>query len=76
MGQPRFTEDFKTDAIKQITEREHSIADVSQRLGISTHLFYAWIKRHASFAWLRGKARPVSGDQAAEAGVGACHGGA
>ena len=37
MGQPRFTEDFKTDAIKQITERGHSIADVSQRLGVSTH---------------------------------------
>lgn len=48
MGQPRFTEDFKTDAIKQITERGHSTADVSQRLGISTHSLYAWIKRHAA----------------------------
>ena len=47
MGQSRFTEDFKTDAIKQITERGHSIADVSQRLGVSTHSLYAWIKRHA-----------------------------
>ena len=48
MGQPRFTEDFKADAIKQITERGHSIADVSQRLGVSTHSLYAWIKRHAA----------------------------
>ncbi len=48
MGQSRFTEDFKTDAIKQITERGHSVADVSQRLGFSTHSFYAWIKRHVA----------------------------
>ncbi len=37
MGHPRFTDDFRIDAIKQITERGHSIADVSQRLGVSTH---------------------------------------
>ena len=47
MGQSRFTEDFKTDAIKQITERGQSIADVSQRLGVSTHLLYPWIKTAA-----------------------------
>ena len=29
MSHSRFTEDFKADAIKQITERGHSIADVS-----------------------------------------------
>ena len=29
MGQGNFTEDFKLDAIKQITERGHSVADVS-----------------------------------------------
>ena len=48
MDHPRFTEDFKIDAIKQITEREHGIADVSQRLGVSTHSLYAWIKRNGS----------------------------
>ena len=47
MGHPRFTEDFKTDAVKQITERGHSVADVSQRLGVSTHSLYAWTKRYA-----------------------------
>ena len=29
MGHPRFTEDFKSDAIKQIAERGYSIVDVS-----------------------------------------------
>ncbi len=48
MGKPRFTEEFKIDAIKQITERGHAVAEVSQRLGVSTHSLYAWMKRYSS----------------------------
>ncbi len=47
MGKPRFTEEFKIDAIKQITERGYSVADVSRRLGVSTHSLYGWIKRYS-----------------------------
>lgn len=47
MGKPRFTEEFKIDAIKQITERGHAVADVSHRLGVSTHSLYAWMKRYS-----------------------------
>jgi transposase len=47
MGQGNFTEDFRLDAIKQITERGHSVADVSKRLGVSTHSLYSWMKRYA-----------------------------
>ena len=61
MGQARFTEDFKVDAIKQITERGHSVADVSQRLGVSTHSLYAWIKRHTA-----SPSAVVNDDQSAE----------
>jgi len=42
---PRYTEEFKLEAIKQITERGHSVADVAGRLGISTHSLYAWLKQ-------------------------------
>jgi transposase len=45
MTRPKFTEEFKIDAIKQITERGYSVADVSKRLGVSTHSLYAWLKR-------------------------------
>lgn len=48
MGNVRFTEDFKLDAIKQITERGYSVAEVSQRLGVSTHSLYTWMKRYAA----------------------------
>ncbi|MBL1320210.1 MAG: transposase, partial [Methylophaga sp.] len=32
----RYTQEFKTVAVKQITDRGYSVADVSERLGIST----------------------------------------
>ena len=48
MVKGNFTEEFKLDAIKQITERGYSVADVSKRLGVSTHSLYAWMKRYAT----------------------------
>jgi transposase len=40
----RYTVEFKAEAIKQITERGHSAADVAQRLGISTKSLYKWMQ--------------------------------
>ena len=66
MGKGNFTEDFKLDAIKQITERGYSVADVSQRLGVSTHSLYGWIKRYAaSPGWAVFASRSKSSFQAA-----------
>ena len=45
MTRPHFTEEFKIDAVKQITERGYSVAEVSKRLGVSTHSLYQWRKR-------------------------------
>ena len=42
MSGKRYTDEFKIEAVKQVTERGHSIADVAQRLGITTHSLYAW----------------------------------
>jgi predicted DNA-binding transcriptional regulator YafY len=42
MSSKRYTDEFKIEAVKQVTERGHSVADVAQRLGITTHSLYAW----------------------------------
>ncbi len=43
--QQRYTEEFKQAAVKQVTERQFSVAEVAERLGVSSHSIYAWIKR-------------------------------
>lgn len=45
MSKSYFTDEFKIDAVKQITERGYSVAEVSRRLGVSTHSLYQWRKR-------------------------------
>ncbi|EPE8723705.1 MULTISPECIES: IS3 family transposase [Klebsiella] len=44
MGTPRFTPEFKEEAIRQITERGYSVAEVSDRLGVSAHSLYKWLR--------------------------------
>ncbi|ERP98341.1 hypothetical protein Q669_20435 [Labrenzia sp. C1B10] len=50
MGKGNFTEEFKRDAVRQITERGYPVSEVSQRLGVSAHSLYAWRKKYASAA--------------------------
>jgi len=38
----RYTQEFKAEAVKQITDRGYSVAEVSERLGISTKTLYHW----------------------------------
>ena len=42
----RYTEEFKLEAVKQVTERGYSVAEVAERLGTTTHSLYAWLKRY------------------------------
>ena len=53
MGKPNFSDEFKRDAVAQITERGYPLAEVSRRLGVSQHSLYAWKRQLA---------RQVSGD--------------
>lgn len=46
MSSKRYPEEFKIEAIKQVTEKGHSVAEVATRLGTTTHSLYAWIKRY------------------------------
>jgi len=42
----RYADEFKIEAIKQVTERGYSVADVAERLGTTTHSLYAWLKKY------------------------------
>ena len=46
--QQRYPEEFKIEAIRQVTERQHPVAEVAGRLGVSTHSIYAWLKRYST----------------------------
>jgi transposase-like protein len=60
MGTNHFSDDFKRDAVAQITERGYPVAEVSKRLGVSAHSLYAWKKKFSK------SPDPGEGDQAAE----------
>ena len=42
MEKPNFSDEFKRDALAQITKRGYPVAEVLQRLGVSQHSLYAW----------------------------------
>lgn len=48
MSSKRYTQEFKVEAVKQVTDRGHSVANVASRLGISVDSLYAWRKHYAN----------------------------
>ena len=42
----RYNEAFKIEAVKQVTDRGYSVAEVAERLGTTTHSLYTWLKRY------------------------------
>ena len=50
MGTSTFSDDFKRDAVAQITERGYPVSEVSERLGVSKHSLYAWKRKFAKTA--------------------------
>ncbi len=41
----RYTAEFKAEAVKQVIERGHRIADVAKRLGVSDKSLYGWVRQ-------------------------------
>ena len=44
MGTSSYSDEFKRDAVHQITVRGYAVREVSSRLGVSTHSLYKWLK--------------------------------
>lgn len=61
MGNARFSDAFKRDAVRLTTERGYPVAEVSQLLGVSQHSLYEWRKKFSNSATGAGE-----DDQAAE----------
>lgn len=38
----RYSNEFKIEAVKQISERGYSVADVAERIGVCTKKLYQW----------------------------------
>ena len=41
----RYTEEFKRDAVAQVTDRGYSVKEVAERLGVCTKSLYDWKRR-------------------------------
>ena len=46
MGTKRYTDTFKLEAVRQVTDGGHGVYDVSNRLGVSSKSLYDWIKTY------------------------------
>lgn len=45
MSSKRYTNEFKTEAVKQITDRGYPVKELADQLRITPHSLYAWLKR-------------------------------
>ena len=44
MSSQRYSPEFKDEAVRQIIERGYTVAEVSERLAVSSHSLYKWVK--------------------------------
>ena len=48
MSRKRYTEEFKIETVKQVTESGFSAYDVAERLGTTTNSLYNWIRKYGA----------------------------
>ena len=62
MSSKRYTEEFKVEAVKQVTERGHQAKGVAKRLGVSPYSLYKWMKVYGRPAAERAEAQGLSAE--------------
>jgi transposase len=47
MGSPgtRYSKESKAEAVNQVIDRGYSVREVAERIGVSQHSLYAWVRR-------------------------------
>ena len=53
MSGKRYTDEFKIEAVRQVMDRGFKVAEVAERLGVTTHSLYAWIRKFGKPAVVR-----------------------
>lgn len=46
MSGKRYPEDFKIEAVRQVTDRGYKVAEVASRLGVTVKSLHDWIKKY------------------------------
>ena len=62
MSGNRSPEEFKLEAVRQVIEQGRTAVEVAERLGLSKHSLYDWVKKYGKSPELR----QADGEQAAE----------
>jgi transposase len=44
MSRQRYSPEFKDEAVRQVTDRGRAVVDVAERLGVSSHSLYKWVR--------------------------------
>ena len=45
MSNQRYSQEFKDEAVRQVTERGYPVKEVAERLGVSSHSLYIWVRK-------------------------------
>ena len=45
MSSPKYTQEFRDEAVRQVTERNYPAKEVAERLGIALNTLYIWIRK-------------------------------
>lgn len=62
MSSKRYPEEFKIEAVKQVTERRYPVSEVAGRLGVSQHSLYQWLKRYGQPVEVRQEQQSQAGE--------------
>lgn len=44
MSSQRYTPEFKEEAVRQVIQRGYSVREVAERVGVSAHSLYKWVR--------------------------------
>lgn len=53
MAKEQYTEEFRLEAIRQVTEKGHPASQVADRLGVSSKTLYGWLKQYGGVRKVR-----------------------